>query len=186
LSSGTERRPHASGARGASDGEDQLAEIKPLMASHDISDDHLRALGRIAVAWGFLERSVRTAARGPLNVDPERVEAAGYRIEPILDLLEQAARERLTAADRKELSEILEAIRELKRERNRVIHDYWWAVGDDAAMKQDSRLPLGVKLSDLQEFSAADLERLADRIRKGDGRLSLFLHERGLFLKGST
>jgi len=94
------------------------------------TEDQLRAIGQIAVAFGDLEDMVELGASvlaGVGDVDLGRLHVRGEPFEPQLDKLERLARY-WSGSDRPLMKAFVAAARGAAKDRNRVLHRGWEAI----------------------------------------------------------
>lgn len=98
-----------------------------------LEDDYLKAIGKIAVLWSYLEIDVEVAiwAFSGLSVEQGMALTTHIKIIPRLDMLETIGN---TLADPKYKSSIQDLVARARRilpERNRIIHANWACTIDE-------------------------------------------------------
>jgi hypothetical protein len=145
-----------------------------------LNDDHLRAIGRIAVTFNHLEQTAGWAVKvfmggKDLPVIVGDVFTTGESFDRLISKLRTLARFRLPYPDLlEELEECIRSAKEVQDSRNRVLHSgwIWWKdlvqEADVAtALRQSARDVLG----NIQDYTPRDLDAIADRIREVDQAL---------------
>jgi hypothetical protein len=153
-----------------------------------ITDEHLRAIGRIIVRWGLTERllmdlvwEVATGQSFEALGEEAPISLAlvtGMDARVKLGILKAVFRAR-HPADADEFDKLAEKLDKLGKVRNVVAHGYW-TVGDRPgtieATSWISSTKLGMRA---HAFTARELHSAADRIRDTTWQFAEFLQARG-------
>lgn len=146
-----------------------------------ISDDHLRAIGRVAYEWSELELVVDFAIGHSLGViDPEAIKAitSHISIHVRLDMLPAAAALELEWSSQAidELKDLVKRIREAAGQRNKVIHAQWRTSEKEGVAIAFTSKARGEVRFHHEEMTAADIEKIATQIRELTGQLHDFIN----------
>jgi len=134
-----------------------------------LSDDHLRAIGRIVVAFNYLEERAEFTLQvlmGDTPVDVWQALTVGEPFDRLIFRIGMLTRLRLPYPDLlKELEAWMREAKKVQDDRNRIVHTGWVRfedAEDDVAvsLKMTSKNPFG----DLRNYSPRDIHAIADRI----------------------
>jgi hypothetical protein len=144
-----------------------------------VTDDHYKAIGKVAVEWSWLEASVEVAIWRLLGVEADEGRAITTHIAPRirLDMLLSLVSLRTVAPTHKALGMLLEEIRKAGGERNDIVHGFWSGVhfdGPEPIAELPKASARGIVRFDVRRMTAAQIEAVADHIFRLNNQL-LFL-----------
>ena len=134
-----------------------------------VTDDHYKAIGKVAVEWSWLESTVEVAIWRLLGVEADEGRAITTHVAPRirLDMLLSLVSIRTISPSHKALGSLLDEIREVGGKRNDIVHGFWSGVHFDRpepAAEVSKVSARGVVKFDVREMTATKIEAVADRI----------------------
>jgi hypothetical protein len=108
-----------------------------ISCSPYVSDDILRAIGAVAIAWAKLENSLNDLIWTIQEKDLQtgRIETQELQITKLLSTLQNTAKSHLIgdkfSNERRALDNIIKFVHATKQERNNVIHGSWGTLGNN-------------------------------------------------------
>lgn len=136
-----------------------------------IPKDHLAAIGSIACLWTAVEIYMELTILGLYEIDMGRglVLTNNLTFQSRMSLLRILAGEKteklMTAAQAEELGKILGRVEDAYNDRNIVVHALWDHADKPGFVRRRTIRARGKKLQTVtQDYSAADLRAIADRI----------------------
>jgi hypothetical protein len=114
--------------------------IFPIIAPQNIPARYAELIGRIVVAWSFVELALQGMLATVLGVKSNKATqiARSLRLPGMLNFLEIVLTTRLP--DRADvIARMFKDIRRVEAERNSVVHDLWWKSGRSRAVQVPRR-----------------------------------------------
>jgi hypothetical protein len=161
-----------------------MPEIEPDFVSARLTDEQFAAIGRVAVAWAFLEWTMHQGLASLVSSHAETgryVAATVRRISAIAELIRVAAADRgLSTEVQEQLDALLTSVITLEKERDFVVHWTWWgSYRPGETIKAESRTKTKNRPPEIKK--ASELRELAEQINDVEASLSLVLHQAGHF-----
>ncbi len=143
-----------------------------------VSDEQLTAIGRITVAFSFLENTIAFFVWELLGREQRvgQIVTAGLSFSPLVNLFGSLYRHRVSDAEKiAALETLLKKIEQAQAERNAVVHS-GWAAGDPGTTHMVRRTAKASKGFQLQfkPMNASDLEKIAASISQVGGEVQAF------------
>lgn len=147
-------------------GDGIMASFRTLIGPRD---DHLKAIGLVAVHWSFLELALSSLIWEMTPVKQMRAQAITTHLNERMrgDIARALAHEIFPghALETRLIDLIGEIMDKLYSERNMVVHGLWGPCGDTAKIAiQPVKARGAVKVGPVREFTAEDIEQIAARI----------------------
>lgn len=157
------------------------------MQSRDFPDEHLKAIGMVAVEWSYLEHWVMVVAIDLAGLkDPYgRILLTHMSMDNQLHAISASAKVRLEAEDEMdedehaELEDLMQGINPLRLKRNEIVHAFWFTFQQDGKFqiyKANARKEFKVTMP---TWAPAAMVEVAEEISQLASAWQMFAMERG-------
>lgn len=149
------------------------------------SNDHLIAIGKIAIESSCLEQTIQLATWQILGLPEEKGShiTGKMHLDGRVNLFVDVARSYFPEPSRAELDDIIKDIRQARTQRNLIIHGLW-SLGKPEANSSSCiyryKREKGVFRLRHKNYTAPQIEAIAKQISDALIRFTLFLHKHGV------
>ena len=144
-----------------------------------VSDEQLKAIGRITVAFSFLENTIAFFVWELLGREQRvgQIVTAGLSFNQLVNLFGSLYRHRVTDAEKiAALETLLKKIEQAQTERNAIVHSEWAAgeSGTTNRVRRTARASKGFQLQ-FRAMDVSDLEKIATFIAEVGAEVQVFI-----------